>query len=191
MTTTTVRSTLYRRWLCGRRIAVALMLAMLGADGHAAGPGDPTSIAPAADLLFRDFFEMPVGPRGLRPSPRLLALDGQQVRLRGYVAHQARPTADVFILSPLPVELGDADDGLADDLPPAIVFVHAAAPTIPSSRDIVQVTGRLSVGPLDEADGRVSQVRLFVDSTPPDAGVGPLPPPAAQTDASRGPAPRP
>lgn len=142
--------------------------------------------ASAEDLLFRDFFAMPVGPRGLQPSEELLHLSGKVVRMRGYVARQESPTAGVFILSPLPVELGDADEGLADDLPPAVVFVHSGDRPAPYVRGVVQVTGTLEVGPQNEADGRVSQVRLFLDPDRPDALVRLAPQTAADSTASAG-----
>lgn len=142
--------------------------------------------ASADDLLFRDFFAMPVGPRGLQPSEELLSLNGKVVRMRGYVAHQESPTAGVFILSPLPVELGDADEGLADDLPPAVVFVHAGDRSSPYIAGVVQVTGTLEVGPQNEADGRVSQVRLVLYPDRPDALVRLTPPTPADATASAG-----
>jgi hypothetical protein len=142
--------------------------------------------ASAEDLLFRDLFAMPVGPRGLQPSAELLQLNGKVARMRGYIAHQESPIAGVFILSPLPVELGDADEGLADDLPPAIVFVHASDRAAPYPAGVVQVTGTLEVGPQNEADGRVSQVRLVLDPDRPDALVGLTPPTAANATAPAG-----
>jgi hypothetical protein len=111
------------------------------------------------ELRFGDFFRMPVGPRGLEPSPRLLALDGKTVRIRGYVVRRVEPTPETLILSPLPVQLGDADESLSDDLPPAVVYVHFDA-TAPAVNGLVRVTGTLELGPRDEADGHVSQVRL-------------------------------
>jgi hypothetical protein len=135
-------------------IAVALTASLASAATETAD--DPAAVA---ELRFRDFFQMPVGPRGLEPSAQLLALDGRTVRIRGYVVRQAERIPGLLILSPLPVELGDADESLSDDLPPAVVFVHFD----PSAHDVaglVQVTGTLDLGPRDEADGHVSQVRL-------------------------------
>lgn len=126
----------------------------------------------ATTLLFRELYRMPVGPRGLEPTEKLLRLNGHQVCMRGYMAHQELPLAGIFVLSPLPVAMGDQDDSLADDLPPSAVFVHMEGQSpqpVPHVAGIVQVTGVLSVGPREEPDGHVSHVRLLVDMAQADA----------------------
>src|SRR5262245_11529790 len=75
------------------------------------------------DLKFHEFFTMPVGPRGLEPTEKLLSLNGQRVRVVGYMAQQEAPVAGLFHLTPLPVALGEEDESLADSLPPSTVFV--------------------------------------------------------------------
>ena len=118
-----------------------------------------------ADLKFHDFFKMPIGPRGLVPSEKLLGLNGKRVRIIGYMAQQETPSAGVFILSPIPVRMGDEDEGLADDLPPNVVFVHlerndSVVSFIPG---LLKLSGILSVSSREEADGRLSSVRLLLD----------------------------
>lgn len=118
------------------------------------------------DLKFREFFRLPVGPRGLEPTEKLISLDGKRVRIVGFMAHHETPMADAFILSPVPVTLGDEDESLADDLPASVIFVHAAQPegrTIPFFPGLLRLTGTLSVGPHEEADGHVSAVRMQLD----------------------------
>jgi hypothetical protein len=155
-----------------------------GLPAHAVPASEPAPVvsAPAesaavrpdieVDLKFRDFFKMPVGPRGLEPTEKLLGLNRKPVRIRGYMAHQETPMTGVFVLSPLPVEMGDEDESLADDLPPSVVFVHLAGHSgkpVSYVPGIVQVSGVLSLGPVDESDGHVSHVRLLVDPARPDA----------------------
>ena len=154
--------------------AIAFVLALTTSLASAAGA---TGDEPAAvtELRFRDFFRMPVGPRGLEPSSQLVALDGRSVRIRGYVVRQAERIPGLLILSPLPVELGDADESLSDDLPPAVVFVHFDAPA-PDVAGLVQVTGTLDLGARDEADGHVSQVRLQLSAVQ-AAAIEPIPVP--------------
>ena len=109
-------------------------------------------------------FSLPVGPRGLEPSQKLLQLDGRRVRIVGYMVDQEEMRS--FILAPLPLKLGDEDESLADDLPPGVVFVHLAAEDDPAFHHIpglLDLTGILSVGGFAEADGRVSTVRLTLD----------------------------
>lgn len=117
------------------------------------------------ELKFRDFFKMPVGPRGLEPSDKLLGLDGKRVRIVGYMANAESPTPGMFILSPLPVELGDEDESLSDDLPPSALFVHMDASTlaVPHIPGLIKVTGILHIGNRAEADGHVSLARLQLD----------------------------
>ncbi len=143
-----------------KAIALIVTLGATFAAGATETDGAPVGVA---ELRFRDFFKMPVGSRGLEPSAQLAALDGRTVRMRGYVVRQAVPTPGVLILSPLPIELGDADESLSDDLPPAVVFVHYEAASLDIS-GVVQVTGTLELGSHEEADGHVSQVRLQLSS---------------------------
>lgn len=131
--------------------------------------GELPSLPGVADLKFRDFFRMPIGPRGLEPSEQLLRLDGRPVRLVGYMARQDDPSAGLFILSPLPVHMGDEDDSYADDLPAAAVFVHLGAgqqaTRLPYMPGLLALTGTLQIGASDESDGRVSAVRLLLSDT--------------------------
>jgi hypothetical protein len=138
---------------------------LLGSVAAEAGPQ-------AADLKFREFFQLPVGPRGLAPSARLLSLDGQPVRITGYLAHQdassaAPATPGMALLTPLPVSLGDEDESFADDLPASTLYLHLAGPlaarSVPYRPGLVSLTGTLQVGAQREADGRSSFVRLVLD----------------------------
>jgi hypothetical protein len=119
-----------------------------------------------ADLKFREMFKLPVGAKGLEPSAKLLRLDGRLVRMVGYMVDQE--TARSFILAPVPLSLGDEDESLADDLPPGVVFVHAAAGEgldLKHRPGLLELTGVLSIGGLAEPDGRVSTVRLTLAPT--------------------------
>lgn len=163
-------------------VATTLSLLMPGLAAHATGSVTGVVTVPAAfavngelpalpadviDLKFHDFFTMPVGPRGLTPTAKLLSLHGKRVRLVGYMAQQEVPTRDMFELTPLPVSLGDEDESLSDDLPPSTVFVHLAASgkQVPYLPGLIKLTGVLSVGAQEEADGHVSAVRLQLDPT--------------------------
>lgn len=120
-------------------------------------------------VSFGDFYRRPVGPRGLEPGPKLLASAGARVQLTGFVARGSEPAspADSAILAPLPVSLGDEDEGLADDLPAAIAYLHWTDPRVAASlagcHREVRVSGRLELGRQAERDGRMSFVRLQVD----------------------------
>lgn len=148
-----------------------------GAHGEAASVPVPPGLgvaapapasAAAADLNFAEMFRLPIGPRGLEPSARLLALAGSQVRLAGYMASAEHAVAGRLVLAALPVSLGDEDDSLSDDLPASAVFVHLspahAGRVLPNLRGLLRLTGTLQLGAQDEPDGHVSSLRLLLDA---------------------------
>ncbi|MGS0755766.1 hypothetical protein ACVBEH_14485 [Roseateles sp. GG27B] len=149
-----------------RRLSAVMLCALL------CWPAFPAraEVAVATDLKFGEFFTMPVGPRGLEPSAKLLALQGRQVRMLGYMARQDAADAlpGVILLTPLPVTLGDEDERYADDLPVTTVYVHLDAapqsPVLAYLPGLLALTGRLELGSQAEADGRRSSVRLRLDS---------------------------
>lgn len=119
------------------------------------------------DLKFRELFKLPIGPRGLEPSEKLIGLNGKSVRMVGYMAKEENPTAGLFILSPLPVNLGDEDESFADDLPANAVYVRLDSTNnnvVPYLAGLIKLTGILQVGFAQEVDGRVSTVRLLLDT---------------------------
>jgi len=186
-------------------IAAAIALAVVfftsaptqAALDAAAAPRTPTLLAvrkdlgspPAgvADLKFRDIFKTPVGDKGLEPSATLLALDGKRVRMIGYMVRQPSAPKGAFLLSPLPVEISDEDEPLADDLPPSVVAVEvggAANKPIPLLPGLIQITGVLHVGAkTDAASSRVSSVQIALDARLGKALLGGAPPtrPASRT----------
>ena len=125
----------------------------------------PPLQAGVTEIRFREFYDLPIGPRGLKPTQKLLALNGKRVRILGFMAKQEEPAAGMFILSPVPVSMSEAADGPADDLPATAVFVHLQtnqAEPVPYTPGPLLLTGTLAVGPMEEADGRVSAVRLLL-----------------------------
>ena len=127
-----------------------------------------TAAGAATDLKFTEMFRLPIGPRRLKPGARLLALAGTQVRLTGYMASAEHSVAGQLALVALPVSLGDEDDSLSDDLPASAVFVHLspahAARVLPNLGGLMQLTGTLQLGAMDEPDGHVSSLRLLLDA---------------------------
>ena len=146
-------------------LTIATLLSVAMAPTRAA---QPSVAAPAPELSFRDFFHLPVGPTGLALSERLRQAQGQTVRLVGYMVQQENPLPGRFMLTPRPVQMSEHADGDADDLPPATVTVYLDPSQsdwkLPHTRGLVAVTGELAVGRLEESDGRVSWVRLRLNS---------------------------
>lgn len=128
----------------------------------------PRSARDASTILrFQDVFKRPAGPQGLELGDTMARLDGKTVEMVGYMVARERPTSGQFILSPVPVFLGDEDEGFADDLPPSAIFAHL--PTSLADQSVVnlfglmRVRGTLRVGAREEGDGRVSAVRIDLD----------------------------
>ena len=117
------------------------------------------------DIKFRDFFKMPIGKRGLELNEKFLGLDGKRIRIIGYMAKAENPVPGMFVLSALPVELGDEDESLSDDLPANSVFVHTGSNQflVHYITGLIKLTGTLSIGSQAEADGHVSMARLLLD----------------------------
>jgi hypothetical protein len=137
-------------------------------------PPPPEGVAP---LEFSEFFERPVGPRGLVFTAKLQKLNAKRVRILGYMVRRDAAPEGSLILTPRPVLLHDIEYGLADDLPPSALYV-----TVPEEREVpytpglLLLTGRLEIGNREEKDGRVSVVRLLLDPKPEgrDAASGPV-----------------
>ncbi len=131
------------------------------------GPGAAANVdgREIPELSLGELFRRPVGPRGLEFSDRARELSGRTVRMSGYIARQAIPIPFAALLTPRPITLHEREYGLAEDLPANIVhvfFARSAQPFLLRSQSPVTLTGVLEIGPHEEADGRISQVRLRV-----------------------------
>jgi hypothetical protein len=117
--------------------------------------------AQAAETLGFDTLYKSIGVLGIQYSDRALALRGQTVRLRGYMAPPLKPESRFFVLTREPVAVCPfcASDA---EWPVDIVVVYlkdALAPVDFNRR--VEATGRLEIGSwTDPHTGFVSQVRL-------------------------------
>lgn len=169
----------------------------------------PELPADVAELRFADFFQLPVGPRGLKPSAQLQQLDGRKVRLVGYFVFEdwgtcfcpPESSADTagrkarrpmpawmkhvvpgrIMLAARPVSVSLGHYGLCDDLPPQVAYLSIASKfgePVFFRPGLYAVTGTLSLGNRDEPDGRVSYVRLNVESDEQIVPVGRPPTPA-------------
>ena len=119
-------------------------------------------------LRMTEFFQFPVGPKGLQISQEVLQAQGKKVSLQGYVVQQEVAAPGQFLLTPRPVQMSQHADGEADDLPPSTVLVLLTAEQrewmVAYTRGLVEVVGVLDVGRQEGSDGRVSWVRLQLDS---------------------------
>ena len=155
-------------------LALGLGVIVVAVQGHWRKHKILTKLPPPppgiTDLKFNEFFVMPVGPLGLQPTDKLRALDAKRVRMLGYMVRQEKPPVGTFLFAAIPAQIHEHDNGLADDLPPAIVRV--AVPTcrekaVPFAPDLLALTGTLHLGNRAEGDGRVTFARLALDPPPP------------------------
>lgn len=120
-----------------------------------------TALARAQEILTFEGLYASIGVLGLRYSERALALRGQRVRLRGYMAPPLKPESRFFVLTREPVAVCPfcASDA---EWPADIVVVYLKKTLVPInfSRRI-EIEGRLEIGSwTDPQTGFVSQVRL-------------------------------
>jgi hypothetical protein len=157
-----------------------------------AGQGKATHDIPPAppgvtDLKFGELYR-PIGMRGLDYTDKVRALAGRKVRMLGYMVRQCEPRPGVFLLTPMPLQLHEHEYGLAEDMPATLVHV---CPTVdpnaivPFTPGLLLLTGTLSLGPREEADGRISSVRLLLD--PPAPAPKAPPAPAAKNSTATAP----
>ena len=116
-------------------------------------------------LEFKDFFKLPVGPKGLEISDRLLAANGRHVVIQGHMVKMQDPGPGVFMLTNNPVTLGDEDESLSDDLPASVLYVHFDDDgfIFPYIDGMIRLRGVIEIGQRMENDGRISIVRLELD----------------------------
>ena len=142
------------------------MLAAAACFAHAAPSGAAGD--ELIDLKFGQFYRQPIGSRGLEMEPALLAADGRRVHLVGYMVAREHLASGGFLLTARPVRMSDEADGDADDLPPATVSV--LLPVAQRQRlvayrpGLISVVGRLQLGRVEDAGGRVAWVSLTLDS---------------------------
>jgi hypothetical protein len=123
---------------------------------------------PATPIAFSDFFRLPIGPRGVEPTPTLLQLKDKRVELTGFMVGQEQMPVGYFLLTPRPLRLSEHADGDADDLP-----VNTVAVLLPASdqqlaitliHKPMKLTGILKLGYHAMPDGRVVWLRLLIDA---------------------------
>ena len=121
--------------------------------------------APIESLALDEIYRRPIGPKGLEYTDRSRSLVGHKVRITGYMVRQTAPVPYSLLLAPFAIQLHEREYGLADDLPANTVhvfFARGTSPVIPHTRGPITLDGVLELGPTEEADGRISHVRLRV-----------------------------
>lgn len=117
--------------------------------------------AQASELLSFDTLYKSNTVLGLKFAERTLALKGQTVRLRGYMAPPLKPESKFFVLTREPVAICPFCSSDAE-WPVDIVVIYASKTVIPTNfSERLEVEGTLEVGSfIDPVTGFVSQLRL-------------------------------
>jgi hypothetical protein len=83
---------------------------------------------------------------------------------------EEEPTAGIFMVTLVPVNIPEKEDGPSDDLPGATVFIHMpaedAAKILAYRPGMWDLVGNLQLGAKEEGNGRISYVRLLLDQAP-------------------------
>ena len=133
------------------------------------------SAADPAALAFSDFFR-PVSAR-LQPSDKLLALDGQRVRIQGFMARMEEGPAGAFYLASRPVSCDEGGAGTGDLPPDAVLVVvpWSGGAEIPFVAGPLEVVGVLRLGAATRQDVSPSRIRIVLDSPQPKSEGGKVP----------------
>ncbi|MEM9137499.1 MAG: hypothetical protein AAGB01_09155 [Cyanobacteria bacterium P01_F01_bin.42] len=115
-----------------------------------------SAAASVAKIRFRDLYK-----RGTTFSSQALNLNGDRVKIRGYMAPPLRAEANFFVLTRLPMSVCpfcEEEADWPDDI--ALVYVRDRLSVVPWNYPI-EVTGSLALGTKTDRDtGFVSRVRL-------------------------------
>jgi hypothetical protein len=148
---------------------------MSGAAAAVLGMAILLSAGEPSALAFSDFFR-PASTK-LQPSDRLLALDGQRVRIVGFMAQMEDGPSGAFYLAARPVNCDEGGAGTGDLPPDAVLVVvpWSAGAEIRFLPGPLEVVGTLHLGAATRQDGSPSRIRIVLDSPQPKSEGGKVP----------------
>jgi hypothetical protein len=121
-------------------------------------------------LELHALFKLPMGPKGLEVTQKVVDASGQKVRLTGFMVKHEMPTQGAFMLAPRPVQMSEHADGDANDLPASVCWVYLDSSQnkwlVPHIPGPVTVEGYFTFKRVEARDGAVSWFHLQL---PPDA----------------------
>ena len=145
------------RYLWGMPICLALLT-------------QPVFATDQSTLTFQDLLKMPVGAQGLEISPFAWRMQGQKIRLIGYMVQSELHGVGEFYFAAMPLHISEWADGPANDLPASTVLVkldpHQKHWLVEHKSGAFALEGTWSVGRQEDAKGTVSwfQLQLPVDA---------------------------
>lgn len=114
-------------------------------------------------LQFSEFYDGFDLRKGLILSDKLVALDGKQVEIIGYMAPPLKAELDFFVLTKTRLEYCPFCSKAAD-WPDHIVMVYLLNDPVEVTNNLVKVRGQLELGvSVDEESGMISLVRIYAD----------------------------
>lgn len=122
---------------------------------------------PYRSLDLSEIYVAPAGPRGFELTEKARGLADSKVQVKGYMVRYPHPDPKLFILSSAPMVLNFAEYRLADSLPPYAIHVITDVPegkAFNFYKPEMILLGTIEYGPHTELDGRVSHIRLRLDS---------------------------
>lgn len=133
------------------------------------------SAADPAALAFSEFFR-PASTR-LQPSDKLIALDGQRVRIVGFMAQMEDGPSGAFYLAARPVNCDEGGAGTGDLPPDAVLVVvpWSAGAEIRFLPGPLEVVGTLHLGGATRQDGAPARLRIVLDPPQPKSEGGKVP----------------
>jgi len=115
-------------------------------------------------LSFADLLQHPIGPQGLEIAPSAKKMQGQNVRLRGYMVKSEEDAIGQFYFAPVPLQMSEHADGPANDLPASAVLVKLDPSqsnwAVTHKAGQLVLEGTLLVGRQEDAQGTVSWFQL-------------------------------
>jgi hypothetical protein len=115
-------------------------------------------------LNFSDLLQQPIGPKGLEIAPRAKRMQGQNIRLRGFMVKSEEDAIGQFYFAPMPIQMSEHADGPANDLPASTVLVKLdpsqASWAVPHKAGPIVLEGTLQVGRHEDSEGTVSWFQL-------------------------------
>jgi hypothetical protein len=120
--------------------------------------------AEARPLELQAFFKLPIGPKGLEVTQKVLDASGHLVRITGFMVKNEMPMQGAFMLAPRPIQLSEHADGDANDLPASVCWVYLDSSQknwqVPHTPGPVTVEGHFTLKRVEGTDGSVSWFHL-------------------------------
>jgi len=115
-------------------------------------------------LELQSLFKLPVGPKGMEVTDKVMQASGHRVRITGFMVKSELPTPGAFMLAPRPVQMSEHADGDANDLPASVCWIYLDSTQknwlVPHIPGPVTVEGLFSFKRFEAADGSVGWFHL-------------------------------